>query len=105
MKKDIYIQELKDVIRSLHKAEANHIESVPVRETFEGKTVWEGVVEVFELIGHPRATKVYAWAHDTDNPEQPRRHVTVLHVHPVSSATGAVRAAIIQEYKTLESES
>jgi hypothetical protein len=82
MKKDIYIQELKDVIRSLHKAEANHIESVPVRETFEGKTVWDGVVEVFELIGHPRATRVYAWAHDTDYPEQPRRHVTVLHNPP-----------------------
>jgi hypothetical protein len=28
-------------------------QSVPVRETFEGKTVWEGVVHVFDLTGHP----------------------------------------------------
>ena len=27
-------------------------QSVPVRETFEGKTVWEGVVHVFDLTGH-----------------------------------------------------
>lgn len=60
-----YIEELKDVIRRLHGAEATHIESVPVKETFKGETVWEGVVEVFDLVGHPTAHRVYAWAHDT----------------------------------------
>ncbi len=24
-------------------------------------------VEVFELTGHPKASRIYAWAHDTDN--------------------------------------
>jgi hypothetical protein len=43
-----YIEELGDVIHRLHGAEATHIESVPVRETFKGQTVWEGIVEVFE---------------------------------------------------------
>jgi hypothetical protein len=42
---------------------------------------------------------VYAWAHDTDDPVNPRRHVTVLHAHPIKSAQDAVRAAIIQEFK------
>lgn len=97
-----YIEELRDVIRRLHKAEAAHIESVPVKEMFQGKTVWEGVVEVFELHGHPKATRVYAWAHDTDDPERPRRHVTVLHSHPITSARDAVRAAIVQEFRNLE---
>ncbi len=94
-----YIQELQDVIRRLHGAEAKHIESVPVKETFQGKTVWEGIVEVFELRGHPEAYRAYAWAHDTDDPEQPRRHVTVLHLHPIKSAQDAVRAAIAQEFR------
>jgi hypothetical protein len=31
-------------------------------------TVWEGIVEVFDLLGHATASKVYAWAHDTDDP-------------------------------------
>ena len=98
-----YIQELRDVIRRLHGVEAKHVESVPVKESFQGKTVWDGIVEVFELHGHPKASKAYAWAHDTDDPQKPRRHVTILHIHPITSAQAAVRAAIVQEFKSAES--
>jgi hypothetical protein len=97
-----YIQELQDVIRRVHGAESEHVESVPVKETFQGSTVWEGVVEVFTLTGHPTARRAYAWAHDTDDPQHPRRHVTVLHLHPIKSAEDAVRAAIVQEFRNLE---
>jgi len=96
---DDYIQELKDIIQKLHGAEAKHTKSVPVKETFEGETVWDGVVEVFNLKGHPKAKKAYAWAHDTDDPLHPRRHVTVLHIPPVTSPELAVRASIVQEYR------
>jgi hypothetical protein len=99
-----YLEELKDVIRRLHGAEATHIESVPIKETFQGKTVWEGIVEVFDLKDHPAAHRVYAWAHDTDDPEHPRHHVTVLHLHPIKSAQDAVRAAIVQEFRSLDPE-
>ena len=94
-----HIEELKEVIRRLHGVESHHVESVPVKETFQGQTVWEGIVEVFELHGHPKAPRVYAWAHDTDGP---KRHVTVLHIGPVTSAVEAVRAAIVQEFRSLE---
>ena len=97
-----YIQELRDVIRRLHGAEATHVESVPVKEKFKGATVWEGIVEVFDLVGHPTAFRVYAWSHETDDPQNPRRHVTVLHSHPIKSAQDAVKAAIVQEFKSLE---
>jgi hypothetical protein len=97
-----YISELRDVIRRLHGVDSRHIESVPVTESYQGKTVWEGIVEVFELRGHPKAKKVYAWAHDTDNPMKPKRHVTVLHIHPVTSPILAVRAAIVQEFRNAE---
>lgn len=95
-----YIEELKDVIRRLHGAEATHVESVPIKEEFQGKTVWDGVVEVFDLEGHAEAHRVYAWAHDTDDPNKPRRHVTVLHLHRIKSARDAVRAAIVQEFRS-----
>lgn len=98
-----YISELQDVIRKLHGVESKYVESVPVKEIFQGKTVWDGDVEVFDLIGHPQAPRVYAWAHDTDDPKQPRKHVTVLHIAPVTSAIAAVRAAIIQEFRNSES--
>ncbi|HKM81208.1 MAG TPA: hypothetical protein VJY15_09645 [Candidatus Acidoferrum sp.] len=97
-----YITELQDVIRHLHGVESTHVESVPVKETFRGETVWEGIVEVFELHDHPKAPRVYAWAHETDGPEKPKKHVTVLHIGPVTSAVEAVRAAIVQEFRSLE---
>jgi hypothetical protein len=93
-----YIEELQDVIRHLHGVESRHVDSVPIKETFQGKTVWEGIVEVFELIGHPKAPRAYAWAYDTGDPKRPK-HVTVLHLGPVTSPLLAVRAAIIQEFR------
>jgi hypothetical protein len=98
MSQDSYIAELRDVIRRLHGVESEHVESVPIKETFQGKTVWEGEVEVFDLKNHPQATRLYAWAHETENPKKPR-HVTVLHMGPITSPLLAVRAAIVQEYR------
>ena len=92
------------MIRRLHGAEATHVESVPVQQTFGGQTVWDGVVEVFDLAGHATAHRVYAWAHETDDPDKPIRHVTVLHLHPIKSAQDAVRAAIMQEARNLGTE-
>lgn len=97
-----YIDELRDVIRKLHGAEATHVKSVPVKEEFGGQTIWDGIVEVFDLHGHPVATRVYAWAHDTDDPSKPRRHVTVLHIGAVTSAAMAVKAAIVEEFRSGE---
>jgi hypothetical protein len=94
-----HIDQLREVIRRLHGVESSHVASVPIKETFQGRTVWEGIVEVFDLIGHPSASKLYAWSHATDDPENPWRHVTVLHSHPITSPLLAVRAAIIQEFR------
>ena len=96
-----YIEELRDVIKHLHGVESTHVESVPVKETFQGKTVWEGIVEVFDLRDHPKAKRLYAWAYKTDNPKRPK-HVTVLHIGPVDSPLKAVRAAIVEEFRNLE---
>lgn len=40
-----FIEELRNVIRRLHNAEAIDVESVPVKETFRADTVWIGSVE------------------------------------------------------------
>ncbi len=90
------------MIRNLHGVESRHVESVPVKETFQGRTVWEGIVEVFELHGHPKAARVYAWSHGADGAK--KRHVTVLHIAPITSAVEAVRAAIVQEFRSLGAE-
>ncbi len=94
-----YIQEVHDTVVRLHGAQATHVKSVPVKEQYQGKTVWDGVVEVFDLIGHPKTNRVYAWAHDDSGN---LRHVTVLHIPPVVSPETAVRAALIQEHRNAQ---
>jgi hypothetical protein len=93
------INELRDVIRKLHGVEATHVETVPVKETFQGQTVWEGHVEVFDLQDHPTANRIYAWSHDTDDPANPRRHVTVLHLPPAITPLRAVQASIVSDVR------
>jgi hypothetical protein len=93
------IEELRDVIHKLHKAQAKHVESVHVTEVFQGKTIWDGMVEVFDLKGHPKTHRAYAWTHATDDPKEPRRSVTVLHIPPAISPQTAVQAAILQEIR------
>ncbi|SRR5258708_427763 len=93
------IEELREVIRKLHGVESTHIASVPVKEVFGGRTIWEGIVEVFSLHGHPKSNTAYAWTHETDDPENPKRSVTVLHVPPAVSPVTAVRAAILEELR------
>lgn len=82
---------LKHAIRHLHHADATWIETVPVKETFQGQTVWEGEVEVFDL-AHHLAPRCYAWSVPTDAGK--RKFTTVLHMGPVVDAITAVRASI-----------
>jgi len=74
---------------------------VPVRETFNGETVWDGVVEVFALPEHP-AGKAYAWRHEADSGGW--RYVAVLHKPPVDTPLRAVRAALVAEYRSRKLE-
>ncbi len=71
-------------------------QSVPIREIFKGKTVWEGVVQVFHLAGHPTATRAYAWSSPIKGSTK-RRFIAVLHTARINSPLDAVRAAIVAE--------
>jgi hypothetical protein len=94
---DAGVGALREAIRHTHGCDSRHIESVPVRETFEGETVWDGEVQVFELIDHRTAEKAYAWSHETEGGK--RRFYAVLHTGPVDGPLAAVRASIIADAK------
>ena len=91
------IDELQNVIRDLHGTEATHVETVPVKETFQGQTVWEGEVEVFDLTDHPKASRVYAWSHG-----DPPQHITVLQIPPAVTPQKAVQVAIAGMFREQE---
>lgn len=89
-----FMRELQDMIRSVHGVESEHVGSASVTEMHDGKIVWQGVVEVFALVGHPKARHAYAWSEETNDPAQPRRCVAVLHLPPIRLPVDAVRAAM-----------
>ena len=55
------IQGYQKAIRATHGAESLWVESVPVKEVFQGQTASAGDVEVFEITGHPKTQRCYAW--------------------------------------------
>ena len=96
---DISVGDLRNAVESQHGGMATFIEAVPVKETFDGTTVWEGVVHVFDLDDHQNATRAYAWSSPIEGSTK-RRFFAVLHIPPVTSAVEAVRAAIVAEHRS-----
>ena len=95
---DVDVDQLKQAIQSQHGCKATWVQTVPVKETFDGATVWEGVVFVFQVHGHPKTTKAYAWSSPIEGSDK-RRFFAVLHIPPIVSPVDAVRAAIVAEAK------
>jgi hypothetical protein len=92
------VEQLREAIERMHGGAATLAQSVPVRETFKGQPVWEGVVHVFDLAGHPTATRAYAWASPIEGSTK-RRFFAVLHTARINSPLEAVRAAIVAEHR------
>ena len=90
--------ELKIAVESQHGGTAMLAQSVPVKETFGSETVWQGVVHVFDLAGHPTAKRAYAWSSPIEGSSK-RRFFAVLHTKAINSPLHAVRAAIVAERK------
>ena len=97
--KQDYLARVQVAVSQLHNCGAAWRETVPVHEAFRGETVWQGEVEVFDLTGHPKAKRAYAWSHREGENDEGERFVTVLEIPPIESAITAVRASIIADKK------
>ncbi len=97
--REVGIIELKRAVENQHGCTATLVQSVPVKEAFEGEAVWDGVVHVFQIHGHPKANKANAWSSPIEGSDK-RRFFAVLHLPPVTSPTEAVRAAIVAEHRS-----
>jgi hypothetical protein len=54
---------------------------------------------VFDLIGHPKAKRAYAWGHLDGAYDERTRFVAVLEIPPVDSAQKAVQVQIVKDVK------
>lgn len=96
---EVDVEQLRQAVEGQHGGRAALAAAEPVKEVFNGKTVWDGVVHVFDLEGHPRATRAYAWSSPVDGSDR-RRFYAVLHLGGIRSPLDAVRAAIVAERRT-----
>lgn len=88
--------QLKRAVELQNGCTATLVEQVPVHEEEDGQTVWDGTVSVFDLVGHPKATRAYAWSSERDGR---RRIVVILGGTKVASPIDAVRVASAAEKK------
>ena len=95
--------QLRNAVESQHACRAKMVQTIPVHEEFQGRAVWEGVVHVFDLEGHPKATRAYAWSSPIEGSEK-RRFFAVLRLGAIQTPMDAVRAAIVQEYRSQSNE-
>jgi hypothetical protein len=93
------IERIKKAVEAKEHSRATHIQSLPVRERLSGETVWEGVVETFDLQNHPMTKRAYAW--ERWEPGEEPQYTVVLGIPPVNSASDAVKAAIMAVIKKL----
>jgi len=91
-------ENLRVAIESQHGGHAVLCQSVPVKEIYDGQTVWEGAVHVFDLAANAKATRAYAWSSPIEGSTK-RRYFAVLHIGAIKSPADAVRAAIVAEHR------
>ena len=90
-----YHSQLKEFIRKRHGCDAKHVETVPVSVFNWDNGPWEGSVEVFDVTGHEKAKRCYAWGiPDRDDPSK-LEMTAVLEMDPVDSPESAVIAALL----------
>jgi hypothetical protein len=91
-------RELKHAIEELHDCEANYVSSERVRESWGDTLVWDGVVSVFGIIGHPVATMCYAWSAQ-ESESGPQTLYAVLRLPPIQRGRDAVLVALAMKQK------
>lgn len=87
------LEKITQAVERTVEGSVTHLESVPVVETFCGQTVWEGVVEVFEVAAPPPSV-AYGWAVESDKGTQ---YVAVLGNPPANSPLAAIRVWLVSE--------
>jgi len=101
MKKEMHsikvnLEELRYVIEDTHHCKVGGLaEVVDVRIPRRNKPTWEGPVHVFEIGGHPKAARCYAWPEPVNKTTITIR--AVLHSDKISSAQKAVHSVIARK--------
>lgn len=83
---------IQEAIKETLGCDSRHVEFVKVKEKFMGLIAWDGFVEVFDLIDHPKAKRAYGWSYREGDRDKAK---IVLELPPVNSPQSAVKVAIV----------
>jgi hypothetical protein len=88
------IERLRRAVERAHHCKARHVCSTVISEVFEGEIIWHGVVKTFDVEGHPKAKRCYAFSFTEGEKPDPTAGMIVLDLPPVDSPETAVKEAI-----------
>jgi hypothetical protein len=88
------IRRIRKAVAKAAECTVKHTGSAVVVESFTGKIMWKGVVEIFALEGHAKAKRAYGWSFGQGAKAS---CTAVLEIPPVNSPSTAVRASIASE--------
>ena len=87
-----YREALLDAIENRAKCVAVHFQTQPVRLAIDGKEVWKGKVEMFQLKNHPQAKLAFGWGFQ--NEQKKIEYITVIGIPPLDNPLSAVKAYV-----------
>ena len=95
---DIERDECRLALRQLYGCDARFNATVAVSIPVRGRAPWRGSVHVFDISGHPSATRGYAW------PRRVNARTTIIHTvlesDKVAAPEQAVRTALGRRLRT-----
>jgi hypothetical protein len=92
---DVGEDQLRQAIERQHGGMAKLAYLSHARDLHARELVWDGEVHVFDLQGHPKATRAYAWSSPVEGSYK-RRFDAVLHLGGIRPAIDAIRAIVAQ---------
>ena len=84
--------QLKRVIEAQHGVKSTFVKSVRIHRSASNPSNWDGVVHVFDLNGHPKAKRAFAWSSPILGSAAPR-FFAVLQAGQIATPLQAVKAA------------
>ena len=91
---------LKRAVEEFYGCEANYVSSEHVRETWDETLVFDGMVSLFGLTGHPAATRCYAWSVEQQGDGE-RIVYAALCIPPIQKGRDAVLASLAVKQRAL----
>ena len=87
-----YRESVQEAIENRAKCPAVYLNTQPIRFSMDGKVLWDGKVEIFQLKGHPQAQQAFGWGYE--NKMKKMEYVTIIGIPPLDTAMAAVKGYV-----------